>query len=401
MRLRSKITWLLLIAVAVGGGAYWQMRRAATPGDKPAATKATTAAATATPEVVVELQPEDVSRVSIQTLTQTLAVSGNLKALNSVSIKARVAGELLNLQGREGDSVKAGQVIAKIDPVEFQRRLRQAEQQADAAKTQIDIAQRQYDNNKALVDQGFISKTALEASEATLTGARATHNAAVAAADVARKTLEETVLLAPISGQIGARLAQPGERVAIDQKLMEIVDLSSLELEATLSPADAMDVRVGQQAQLTLEGRSKTLYAQVQRINPNVQSNSRSVLVYLRLQNAPGLRQGLYGQGQLEIANRQVMAVPLESVRTDKPLPYVQLIVNNRVAHQTVTLGQRGTVAGGNPAQVWVEIQGVTDGAQVLSARTGSLREGVNLRLAAALPAAAAQPPAASTTSKP
>ena len=389
MRLRSKITWLLLIAVAVGGGAYWQMRRAATPGDKPAATKATTAAATATPEVVVELQPEDVSRVSIQTLTQTLAVSGNLKALNSVSIKARVAGELLNLQGREGDSVKAGQVIAKIDPVEFQRRLRQAEQQADAAKTQIDIAQRQYDNNKALVDQGFISKTALEASEATLTGARATHNAAVAAADVARKTLEETVLLAPISGQIGARLAQPGERVAIDQKLMEIVDLSSLELEATLSPADAM------------EGRSKTLYAQVQRINPNVQSNSRSVLVYLRLQNAPGLRQGLYGQGQLEIANRQVMAVPLESVRTDKPLPYVQLIVNNRVAHQTVTLGQRGTVAGGNPAQVWVEIQGVTDGAQVLSARTGSLREGVNLRLAAALPAAAAQPPAASTTSKP
>jgi len=401
MRLRSKITWLLLIAVAVGGGAYWQMRRAATPGDKPAATKATTAAATATPEVVVELQPEDVSRVSIQTLTQTLAVSGNLKALNSVSIKARVAGELLSLQGREGDSVKAGQVIAKIDPVEFQRRLRQAEQQADAAKTQIDIAQRQYDNNKALVDQGFISKTALEASEATLTGARATYNAAVAAADVARKTLEETVLLAPLSGQIAARLAQPGERVAIDQKLLEIVDLSSLELEATLSPADAMDVRVGQQAQLTLEGRNKTLYAQVQRINPNVQSNSRSVLVYLRLQNAPGLRQGLYGQGQLEIANRQVMAVPLESVRTDKPLPYVQLIVNNRVAHQTVTLGQRGTVAGGNPAQVWVEIQGVTAGSQVLSARTGSLREGVNLRIASAAPAAAAQPAAAPATAKP
>jgi RND family efflux transporter MFP subunit len=406
MKLRSKLTWLLLIAVLAGGAAYWQMRRSAAPADKPATAAATPAAGTAAPEVVVELQPEDVSRVSTQTLTQTLAVSGNLKALNSVSIKARVAGELMSLQGREGDSVKAGQVLAKIDPVEFQRRLRQAEQQADAAKTQIDIAQRQYDNNKALVDQGFISKTALEASEATLNGARATHNAAVAAADVARKTLEETVLLAPISGQIGARLAQPGERVAVDQKLLEIVDLSSLELEATLSPADAMDVRVGQQAQLTLEGRDKTLYAQVQRINPNVQSNSRSVLVYLRLQNAPGLRQGLYGQGQLEIASRQVMAVPLESVRTDKPLPYVQLVVNNKVAHQTVTLGQRGTVAGGNPAQVWVEIKGVTDGAQVLSARTGSLREGVNLRIAAPTGApsstpSAAQPPAAPASSKP
>ena len=391
MTLRSKFTWLLLIAVLAGGAAFWQMRRAAAPAGAPAAPATATAPAAA--EAVVELQPEDISRLSTQTLTQTLPVSGNLKALNSVSIKARVAGELLSLQGREGDSVKAGQVIAKIDPVEFQRRLRQAEQQADAAKTQIDIAQRQFDNNKALVDQGFISKTALEASEATLSGARATYNAAVAAADVARKTLEETVLLAPISGQIAARLAQPGERVAVDQKLLDIVDLSSLELEATLSPADAMDVRIGQQAQLTLEGREKTLYAQVQRINPNVQSNSRSVLVYLRLQNAPGLRQGLYGQGQLELASRQVLALPLESVRTDKPSPYVQLIVNNKVAHQTVTTGQRGTIAGGNPTQVWVEVKGVADGAQVLSARTGSLREGVNLRIASpAAPAPVAAP---------
>ena len=391
MTLRSKFTWLLLIAVLAGGAAYWQMRRAAAPAGAPVAPAAATSSAAA--EAVVELQPEDVSHLSMQTLTQTLPVSGKLKALHSVSIKARVAGELLMLQGREGDSVKAGQVIAKIDPVEFQRRLRQAEQQADAAKTQIDIALRQYDNNKALVDQGFISKTALEASEATLSGARATYNAAVAAADVARKTLDETVLLAPISGQIAARLAQPGERVAIDQKLLDIVDLSSLELEATLSPADAMDVRIGQQAQLTLEGRDKTLYAQVQRINPNVQSNSRSVLVYLRLQNAPGLRQGLYGQGQLELASRQVTALPLESVRTDKPSPYVQLIVNNKVAHQTVTTGQRGTIAGGNPTQVWVEVKGVADGAQVLSARTGSLREGVNLRIASpAAPAPVAAP---------
>ena len=399
MTLRSKFTWLLLIAVLAGGAAYWQMRRAAAPAGAPAAPASDTSSAAA--EAVVELQPEDVSHLSMQTLTQTLPVSGNLKALNSVSIKARVAGELLILQGREGDSVKAGQVIAKIDPLEFQRRLRQAEQQADAAKTQIDIALRQYDNNKALVDQGFISKTALEASEATLSGARATYNAAVAAADVARKTMDETVLLAPISGQIAARLAQPGERVSIDQKLLDIVDLSSLELEATLSPADAMDVRIGQQAQLTLEGRDKTLYAQVQRINPNVQSNSRSVLVYLRLQNAPGLRQGLYGQGQLELASRQVTALPLESVRTDKPLPYVQLIVNGRVAHQTVTTGQRGSITGGNPAQVWVEVKGVAEGAQVLSPRTGSLREGVNLRIASPASPAAAQPAAAPVANKP
>ncbi|NDG15522.1 MAG: biotin/lipoyl-binding protein, partial [Betaproteobacteria bacterium] len=140
----------------------------------------------------VEVQSSNILNLGLQTMVFTLPVSGNLKALNTVTVKARAAGELLSLFGREGDTVKASQVLAKIDPTEFQRKLRQAEQQADAAKTQIDIAQRQYDNNKALVDQGFISKTALEASEATLAGAKATYNAALAGADVARKTLDET-----------------------------------------------------------------------------------------------------------------------------------------------------------------------------------------------------------------
>ena len=218
-------------------------------------------------EKVIDLPASELQPLAEQTLIDTLPVSGNLKALNTVVVKARVAGELLSLFGREGDSVKASQMVARIDPTEFQRKLRQAEQQADAAKTQIDIAQRQFDNNQALVDQGFISKTALETSQATLAGAKATYNAAMAGADVARKTLEDTQLVSPISGQISARLAQPGERVAIDQKLLEIVDLGTLELEATLSPADAMDVRIGQTAMLSVEGREPTVSALVQRIN--------------------------------------------------------------------------------------------------------------------------------------
>jgi RND family efflux transporter MFP subunit len=288
--------------------------------------------------------------------------------------------------------VKATQPIAKIDPAEFQRKLRQAEQQADAAKSQIDIAQRQYDNNKALVEQGFISKTALEASEATLLGAKATYNAATAGADVARKSLDDTILISPINGQIAARLAQPGERVAIDQKLLEIVDLSSLELEATLSPADSIDVRIGQTALLTLEGHDMPVNAVVQRINPNVQSNSRSVLVYLRLQNVQGLRQGLYGQGQLELGRQQVLALPLEMVRTDKPLPYVQMLVNGQVVHQNVVLGKRGSVSK-DDATDWVEVKGLEKGAQVLSSRAGLMREGLRLNIVSGTaPATVAKP---------
>ncbi len=379
MRLRSKIVWTLLLVVMLAGAAYCQMRKTAAPSTAASAPMASANTAPVLSEQVVELQSSDLLTLRQQTMVFTLPVSGNLKALNTVTVKARTAGELLSLAGREGDTVKASQVLAKIDPAEYQRKLRQAEQQADAAKTQIDIAQRQYDNNKALVDQGFISKTALEASEATLAGAKATYNAALAGADVARKTLDDTVLLSPISGQISARLAQPGERVGIDQKLLDIVDLSSLELEATLSPADSMDVRVGQAATLTLEGRDQPVNAQVQRINPNVQSGSRSVLVYLKLQSTQGLRQGLYGQGQLELGRQQVLAVPLEYVRTDKPEPYVQVLNGSRLSHQAVTLGKRGRI--GSNEGAWVEIKGIEAGAQVLSSRVGAMREGLNLRV--------------------
>ena len=385
MTLRAKWVWAVLLAVGVAG-AYWVWRKPALPAP-PATT--TTPAPTSNPAVAfIELPANELINAQTQSLVHSIPVSGNLKAVNTVVIKARVAGELIELKGREGDTVKAGQVIARIDPTEYQRRLRQAEQQADAAKTQIDIAKRQHDNNKALVNQGFISQTALDTSFATLAGAQATYNAALAGADVARKSLDDAVLHAPLSGQISARLAQPGERVGVDAKLLELVDLRSLELEATLSPADSVDVRVGQEAMLSLEGRQQLVKARVQRINPSVQSNSRSVLVYLQLLSTSGLRQGMYGQGELQLSQTQAIALPLEAVRTDKPQPYVQRLDTDRVMHQTVTLGLRGRLRDADSGGTWVVVNGLAANTQVLPAHVGALREGLKVRITRTAPVA-------------
>ena len=328
-------------------------------------------------QAVVELAAADLVQVRTVDLVQGLAVAGPLRATNSAFVKARVAGELQGLTLREGDRVTAGQVVARIDATESQARVRQAQQQAEAARAQVDIARRSFENNRSLVDQGFISKTALDTSLASLNAAEASYRAAQAGADLAVKALDDTVLRAPMTGLVAQRLAQPGERVAIDTRILEIVDLGRLELEASLSPADSLRVKTGQVARLTIEGATAPLAATVVRINPNALSGSRAVLAYLAVQPNPGLRQGLFAQGTLATGTVAVLAAPLSAVRTDKPQPYVQLIQDGTVLHQTVVLGTRGERDG----QSLVGVQGVAENALLLAGSVGSLRAGTKVKL--------------------
>jgi RND family efflux transporter MFP subunit len=374
---RSRLKWLLLalaIVLAAGAGLLVVNR------GRQQELAASAAQRKAKQEAPVELAPTDVTTARQRDLARGLPVSGSLRAVNSAVVKARVAGELQGLTVREGDTVTAGQLLARVDATESQARLRQAQQQADSARSQIEIAQRQYDSNKALVDQGFISKSALDTSLNNLQAAQANYKAAVASADLARKSLDDTVLRAPIAGVVSQRLAQPGERVAVDGKVVEIVDLGRLELEATLSAADSMDVRVGQQAVLQIEGSTRPIAARVARINPSAQAGSRSVLAYLAIDNAQGLRQGLFAQGKLVTAQASALAVPLAAVRTDKPQPYLQLVEDNRVVHRSVQMGTRGDADG----QLLVAVQGIAPGALVIQGNVGPLREGTAVRLPAA-----------------
>ncbi|MFZ4479202.1 MAG: efflux RND transporter periplasmic adaptor subunit [Rhodoferax sp.] len=336
-------------------------------------------------QTVVELASNDVVEVNSRELALGLSISGALKAANSAIVKARVAGELQDLTVREGDTVKAGQIVARVDATEYNARLRQAQQQAEAAKAQIDIARRAFDNNRSLVEQGFISKTALDTSLASLAAAEASHRAALAGAEVAAKALDDTVLRAPIGGLISQRLAQPGERVAPEARIVEIVDLSRLELEASLSAGESLDLRLGQSALLRVEGSAKPISARVVRINPSAVAGSRAVVAYLAVEPVEGLRQGLFAQGTLATGRLRTLAVPLSAVRTDKPQPYVQLLSGQRVLHQTVQTGARGEFDG----QPMLEIKGVPEHSRLVSGSIGSLRDGTAFRMSG-VPASAA-----------
>ena len=392
MKRRTLVLVLVLVAalVAVLAGA-WALRGRA---DR---AKASAAAASA-PVRPIELAAGDVARVSRGELVSLLVVSGSLKAVDSALVKARVAAELKSLTVREGDRVQAGQLLGQLDATEMQLRLRQAEDQARAAQAQLDIAQRTLDNNKSLVGQGFISRNALDTSISSAAGAQATLQAARAAADLARKAVRDSEIRAPISGLVSQRLVQPGERVSVDARLLEIVDLSRLELEAAVAPEDVLNLRVGQAAQVQIDGLAAGVTARVARINPSAQSGTRSVTAYLRLEpdaaTAGALRQGLFARGSIRLQQRQALVVPASSLRLDQSLPYLLVVDAGTAQARTVKTGGRGDVLIDGVSESAVEItDGVAEGAVVLRGTVGNLRPGTKVAVAAV----ASTPPAAAS----
>lgn len=376
-RTRRIVYWTLPVLLVAGLG--FGLLRAFDKRSTQAA-QARTAAETLQAAPVYELAARDVVRVRSLALQETAAVSGSIEAVQTAIIKARLAGELQGLTKREGDAVTAGEVVARIDATEAQARVRQAEQQAESALAQVRIAQRTQTNNLALVQQGFISPTALENSKSNLAAAEANHRAATAALDIARKGLADTVLRSPIAGQVSARAAQNGERVGVDARVIEVVDLSAFEMEAALSPADAARVKVGQPAVLQVEGLSAPVQATVARINPSVQAGSRSVLVYLRLPAEAGMRQGLFVRGDIVAGSVQALAVPMSTVRNDRPEPYVQVLRDGVVRHVPLARAGAGRVDG-VPHQA---VPMLAEGDVVLAETAGLIRDGTRVRLAGA-----------------
>ena len=354
-------------------------------------------AASAAP-LPLRLAPGEVLTVQRRVLPLGVHVSGVVEALQVASIKSYAAGTLQDLTLREGDSVQAGQVLARVDAADASARLRQAQQEAEAARAQQSIQQRLHSNNEALVAQGFISQTALRTSDANLQAARAQYQSALAQADVARKAVADTVLRSPIAGQVAQRLVNNGERVAVETKVLEIVDLRQLQLQALLPPADSLQVRVGQQARLRLDGSAQDFAARVVRVSPRADAATRSIAVYLQLlppssTDTPVLRPGMFLQGQIDLesgAAQAPLALPLDAVLTDKPQPYVQLVLTTNgqqtIAHRAVSVGARALIDG----QAWAAVEGVAEGSQVVASGAGALREGTVVEIAAS---ASAPPP--------
>ena len=258
-------------------------------------------------------------------LARTLEVSGGLKAVNSAVVKARVAAEVKTLAVREGDRVQAGQVLGQLDTTEFDWRLRQAEQQARPRARSSTSPSARWQNNRALVAQGFISPTALETSVSNEAGAQATLQAAHGRRRSWRARREPTPRCrAPIAGLIvaapgAAGRARAGGRQAARDRRPVAPRTRGRRRAGGRRPAARRRDR-----QLQVDGIDGRVTARVVRINPSAQAGSRAVSWSTsRSSRARRCARACSRAARSNWNAARRWLLPLSAVRTDQARPYV------------------------------------------------------------------------------
>jgi RND family efflux transporter MFP subunit len=357
--------------VAVGGFAAVRGKRAE---PKPAAA------------LVAEFLQNDLYVVEPGSLERSLPLTGSLMPFTEATVKAKVAGELVAVPVREGESVKRGQMLAKIDLTEVGAKVAAREADVAAAKAQLVWAEKNRNQQKAMLEKGFISQSAFDNIQSNYDVAVAKLHAADAELVVARKSQGDAVLVAPFSGIVSARLAQPGERVALDAKVVSIVDLSRLQLEASVPPAAIGQVKVGQPMNFRVEGFGEREFAgRIERINPAATAGSRSISIYAVIDNPEGLlRGGMFAQGALTLSRvDNALAVPASAVREEIGQTFVYAIEDGQVKRKNVKVGVPDAAG-----RVQV-LDGLAAGDRIVRVNLGSLKEGVAARLSGPEPSVA------------
>lgn len=378
--LRGFLRWPLLLAIAVLALAAFAAVGLRERPAKPASDAAPAAVAAA------EFQAADLYTVVADRLEHRVPVTGTLAPFTEAMVKARVAGELLQVAVREGERVKRGQVLARIDLTEGRARVAAREADVEAAKAQLVWSGKNRAQQQALLDKRFISQNAFDNVQSSFDVAAAKLRATEAELELANKALGDAVLASPIDGVVAERLAQPGERVSVDARILRIVDLSRLQLEASVPASEIGRVRVGQSAVFRVDGLdTRAFEGRVERINPGTSAGSRSISVYAVIDNAAlELRAGMFAQGAIVTGTvEDALLAPASALRTAAGRSFVYAIDKGHIAVREV---KAGPVDAAGRVQI---LEGLAAGERIVRHNLGTLRAGQAARVLESAAAAA------------
>lgn len=324
--------------------------------------------------VTLEFVSTDLTQAENRSIAQRLPLSGTLQPRDQAVVKARIGGDVKHALVREGEAVRAGQLLAQLDSPDLRARLAEKQANLDAGRAQLAIAEKNRATNQALLKQGFISQNAYDNVESTMNIQRETVKSWEAQVTMARNALADAQAVAPIAGIVARQHARTGEKVAVDAPLYTLVNLRQMELQAMVPGADIGAVQLGATVRFTVDGfEGKSFTGRVERINPTAEPGSRTVTVYIAVPNPDLLlRGGSFASGALDlVASAPRPTLPLSAIRSENGQNFVWLILDGKLARRAVVLGRRDEAAG------LVQLaEALPAAAPVVAARVDGLREG-------------------------
>jgi membrane fusion protein (multidrug efflux system) len=360
--------WILALLIIVAGVVAWLVLRSPSA----PAPAADPSAATAP----LELAGVDVAAVEARVLSRSLPLSGSMSPVVQATVKSRVSGEVEQVTVREGQDVRQGDVIARIETRNLQAQYDREQAAVEKARADLGLATLNRDKNRSLLEQHYISQNTYESTESAYAGMVASLKLAEAQARVAKISLDDAVIRAPFTGTISRRLVQPGEKVASDMSVVTLVDLRQMLLEAAVPAADIPSVQIGQKARFKVGGfGDREFEGEIQRINPVTADGSRAITIYIAVANADrALKGGMFAQGDLTLESTQaVLSIPAPAVRDDAGMPFVYTLQGGKITHRPVTLGP---IVKGN---AYVEVRnGLKAGERVIVASIGDVKSGAS-----------------------
>lgn len=312
-------------------------------------------------------------------LEDAIAVTGNLEPLERAEVRSRLEGDVEGVYVREGEAVRAGQLLARFDAGDQAGNSRSADADVAAARSELGTAEWTLEQNAELHREGAIPERDVRVAQQAVAAARARLAAAQARSGSSRREVGDTRVVAPSAGVIERRMVNPGEHVNRNVALFTLVRGDVLELAAAVPERAAAAVQAGQAVRFVADGAQ--FEGRVARISPSVDPGSRSVTVYVQVPNPDGrLRAGTFASGR--IVSRVLdgaLVVPLAALRegTAGGDAVVYRVVDGKIDVATVTVGLRDETQG------LVEITGgLSESDRVVVGNVGILGKGMAVRMA-------------------
>ena len=306
-------------------------------------------AKSAAPLAAVTLTPSDIATAREMELVEGVSMSGSLEPAQTVIMKSQVIGRLRRIHVDRGSRVARGQVLVEIEAEGIRGQAASARAAVASAEAALALSTQRLESARRLQAAGAISDIELRSSEAANQAAAAQLAAARAQLAAAGEAETRTSITSPIDGVVSARIVEEGEAVKDGDRLLEVVDIGTLELQAQVGVDEAMRVHVGSPVTFTLDALpGQALRGRVARIDPRADPGTRQVGIAAQLANPGGrIVAGQFARGRV-LTGRAVkgVAIPIAAVSDSAGQARVFVIDNGKLVLRQITLGARDEALG-------------------------------------------------------